>query len=151
MPEVVYEIPDDFKAVFVVIYCFGWMFLGIVSILQANCLHYAFPNAEFNLKSMKVSASFAVDHFELFGLRQGLKMGNMLKILGQGKMVTRFHYYFVRHPLMTGLLLMFWFTPIMTMGKFIYDTAGNSQCKLQISVVNMAFHDKLDKVTLFSR
>ena len=35
MPEVVYEIPDDFKAVFVVIYCFGWMFLGIVSILQA--------------------------------------------------------------------------------------------------------------------
>ena len=75
-----------------------------------------------DLKTIKVSSTFTIDHFQLFGLRQGLKMGNILKFSGQTKIVTRFHYSLVRHPLMTGLLIMFWFTPIMTIGKFTHFT-----------------------------
>ena len=69
---------------------------------------------------MKVSSTFALDHFDLFGLRQGLKMGNMLKFAGSETFVTLFHYKLVRHPIMTGFFIMFWSTPIMTMGKFAH-------------------------------
>ena len=80
-------------------------------------------NFSLDLKTIKVSSTFAIDHFQLFGLRQGLKMGNKLKFSGQTKIVTRFHYSLVRHPLMTGLLIMFWFTPIMTIGQFTHRTS----------------------------
>ena len=57
-----------------------------------------------------------MDHFDLFGLRQGLKMGNLLKIPGSDDFVTLFHYKLVRHPIMTGFFIMFWSTPVMTQG-----------------------------------
>ena len=80
-------------------------------------------NFALDFKTIKVSSTFAIDHFQLFGLRQGLKMGNKFKFSGQTKIVTRFHYSLVRHPLMTGLLIMFWFTPIMTIGQFTHRTS----------------------------
>ena len=72
-------------------------------------------------KLKKVSSTYALDHYELFGLRQGLKMGDMLKAPGTGEnFVTLMHYKLVRHPIMTGFFIMFWSVPIMTMGKFTH-------------------------------
>ena len=71
-------------------------------------------------KLKKVTSTFALDHFDLFGLRQGLKMGNILKFAGSENFVTLFHYKLVRHPIMTGFFIMFWSVPVMTMGKFTH-------------------------------
>ena len=90
LPTVVYEFPDTVKPFMTAGYLFGWLFL--------------------------VSSTFAIDHFELFGLRQGLGMGNFLRLQSQETFVTRFHYNLVRHPIMTGFFIMFWSTPIMTQG-----------------------------------
>ena len=118
MNQVVYEITDDFKNICVGFYIFGWIFLGIVPSFKLN-----FYKKRLKLKCKKVSSTFALDHFDLFGLRQGLKMGNMLKFAGSENFVTLFHYKLVRHPIMTGFFIMFWSAPIMTMGKFTYTSS----------------------------
>jgi protein-S-isoprenylcysteine O-methyltransferase Ste14 len=64
-------------------------------------------------------ATFLIDHFELFGLRQ-------VVTYFQGKpyeaphFVERSLYKMVRHPLMTGFLMAFWFTPTMTYGHLFF-------------------------------
>ena len=35
MPEVIYEVPDNFKNIVVGLYIFGWLFVGFVSIAYA--------------------------------------------------------------------------------------------------------------------
>lgn len=57
-------------------------------------------------------ASFAIDHFELFGIRQVYD-----HLLGRPQaapsLVQRLQYKFDRHPIMTGVLLGLWSTPAM--------------------------------------
>ena len=64
------------------------------------------------------TASFAIDHFELFGLAQVWRA-----FRGQEKpqvdFKQRLHYAFDRHPLMTGILFGLWATPNMTLDRFI--------------------------------
>ena len=67
-----------------------------------------------------VSSTFAIDHFDLFGLRQGLQMGNFLKFYNDGEFVTYYHYKYVRHPIMTGFFLMFWAIPSITIGRVLF-------------------------------
>merc|ERR1711911_148254 len=95
------------------------MILNLIKPVLYQC---SIDNAEFNLKTKKVSSTYALDHYELFGLRQGLKMGNMLKAPATGEnFVALMHYKLVRHPIMTGFFIMFWSVPIMTMGKFTHN------------------------------
>lgn len=67
-----------------------------------------------------LTSTFAIDHFELFGLRQSLGMGNMLQHTNE-KLVTSFHYKYVRHPIMLGLLVIFWSTSVMSLGHFFFS------------------------------
>ena len=97
-----------------------------------------------------VTATFALDHFELFGLSQGLginvnelvglapfrayeakvsKDGNKASPLLQKDqapqsvkpvVVTRWHYTILAHPIMAGFLIMLWSTPSMTMPRFLF-------------------------------
>ena len=64
-------------------------------------------------------SSFLIDHFDLFGLRQVI-----LHLRGmpyeERPFVVRSLYRFVRHPLMLGFLIAFWFTPTMTWGHFFF-------------------------------
>ncbi|HVS11838.1 MAG TPA: isoprenylcysteine carboxylmethyltransferase family protein [Planctomycetota bacterium] len=64
-------------------------------------------------------ASFLIDHFELFGLRQVVR-----HFLGRPAEAPRFRerslYRMVRHPLMLGFLLAFWATPVMSMGHLFF-------------------------------
>ncbi|MEO8362086.1 MAG: hypothetical protein ABI672_18805 [Vicinamibacteria bacterium] len=65
-------------------------------------------------------ATFAINHFELFGLRQVYQQL-------RGKPITsvpfreRWMYRFDRHPIMTGALLGLWITPIMTLDHLAFS------------------------------
>ena len=69
-------------------------------------------------------ATFLIDHFELFGLRQGWNA--MLEKEQRGPaFVTPWLYKIVRHPLYLGWLLIFWGAPTMTAGHALFS-AGMS-------------------------
>ena len=66
-----------------------------------------------------VAATFMINHFELFGLRQ-------VYFSWRGKRPSEigFHtswlYLVVRHPLMLGFIIAFWATPTMTAGHLLF-------------------------------
>lgn len=65
-----------------------------------------------------LAATFMVSHFELFGLRQA-----WLNFRRQGSrsphFTTRFAYGFIRHPIMTGVLMGLWLVPVMSWGHLL--------------------------------
>jgi methanethiol S-methyltransferase len=64
------------------------------------------------------ACSFMIDHFNLFGLKPALA-GFRRRTLEQSGFVTPLLYKYVRHPMMTSLLVAFWVTPHMTAGHFM--------------------------------
>jgi protein-S-isoprenylcysteine O-methyltransferase Ste14 len=66
-----------------------------------------------------VLATFQLDHFELFGLRQVWRATHNRPQVTQG-FRTPFLYRIVRHPLMSGFLLAFWATPVMTIDRLVF-------------------------------
>ena len=72
-----------------------------------------------------LSATFALDHFHLFGLSQGFGF-DINKALGlaapkhqEGGLASRWHYEHVAHPIMTGMFITLWVAPVMTPGKLV--------------------------------
>lgn len=55
-------------------------------------------------------STYMIDHFELFGLRQGLGKFKEMEFVKSGL------YKYIRHPIMTGFLIAFSFNPILTVG-----------------------------------
>jgi len=72
-----------------------------------------------------LSATFALDHFHLFGLSQGFgvdlnkKFGLAPQTQNSG-LVSRWHYRLVAHPIMTGALTNCWATPVMTPSRLFF-------------------------------
>lgn len=64
-------------------------------------------------------STFLIDHFELFGLRQVIRV-----FFKQPDPPTPFKtpglYQWIRHPIMLGFIIAFWATPTMTMGHFLF-------------------------------
>jgi protein-S-isoprenylcysteine O-methyltransferase Ste14 len=64
-------------------------------------------------------ATFLIDHFDLFGLRQVF-----LRAMGRGYTEKRFAtpslYKRIRHPLYVGWIVTFWATPSFTVGHFLF-------------------------------
>ena len=80
--------------------------------------------------ALAIASTFAVDHFELIGLRQA---GWMRPRTGadDGLQVGGLHA-FVRHPLMTGLLLAFWATPHMGASHLLFALASTGYIAIGI-------------------
>jgi protein-S-isoprenylcysteine O-methyltransferase Ste14 len=66
-----------------------------------------------------VLATFQIDHFELFGLRQVWR-ATQNRPQGAPKFRIPFLYQIVRHPLMSGFLIAFWATPVMTIDRLVF-------------------------------
>jgi protein-S-isoprenylcysteine O-methyltransferase Ste14 len=64
-------------------------------------------------------ATFLIDHFELFGLRQtiGHALGRPIE---PARFSERSLYRVVRHPLMLGFLIAFWAAPVMSPGRLLF-------------------------------
>lgn len=87
------------RTALVAIYAFGWIFA--------------------------IAATFQINHWDLFGLRQVVAppASGAREELG---LRTPFMYRIVRHPLMLGLLIAFWATPVMTVGHLLFSVASTA-------------------------
>jgi len=65
-------------------------------------------------------STFLTDHFDLFGLRQTW-LFFVNKTYTQVKFKERLFYYWVRHPMMLGLIVVFWSLPTMTVGHLVFS------------------------------
>jgi len=69
-----------------------------------------------------LSASFMINHFDLFGLRQVY-----LRLKNEPYTPVPFAkfalYRFIRHPIMLGFLIAFWATPSMSLGHLLFSCA----------------------------
>lgn len=78
-------------------------------------------------------STFLIDHFELFGLRQ-----SVLYSLGREAEAPAFKerlfYRWVRHPLMLGFLIAFWFTPVMTQGHLLFAAVTTAYVVLAVQI-----------------
>lgn len=71
------------------------------------------------------AAVFMIDMPDLFGLRQvnGFLHGRELEPLD---FQTPLLYRYVRHPIMTGFLIIFWVTPQMTVSRLLFAAVGTA-------------------------
>jgi len=69
--------------------------------------------------SYLLAASFAINHFELFGLQQ-VYQALRGRPLTQAPFRVRWMYRFDRHPIMTGVLIGMWVTPTMRMDHLLF-------------------------------
>lgn len=79
------------------------------------------------------TASFAIDHFELFGLRQ---VWGALRGLDTAppKFRARLMYRFDRHPIMTGVFVALWAQPSMTLGSLVLALGFSSYIIVGVTI-----------------
>ncbi|MCP4442475.1 MAG: isoprenylcysteine carboxylmethyltransferase family protein [Aureispira sp.] len=64
-------------------------------------------------------STFLIDHFELFGIKQAYYQWAQKPMPTNENFQTPFLYKYVRHPMMTGVLLNIWATPDMTVAHLV--------------------------------
>jgi protein-S-isoprenylcysteine O-methyltransferase Ste14 len=78
-------------------------------------------------------ATFMIDHFELFGLRQVWSAFRGRPAPSQ-KFRIPFFYRAVRHPIYLGFMIAFWATPIMTLGHLVFAAATTAYMLVAIQL-----------------
>jgi len=70
-------------------------------------------------------ATFLIDHFDLFGLRQAWAAFHRRRS-GRLQFVTPALYRIVRHPIYVGWIGIFWFTPTMTVSHLVFAVGATA-------------------------
>ena len=87
-------------------------------------------------------STFLINHFDLFGLRQ-------VWLYFRGKEYTHLPfrlnslYKYVRHPIMSGVFIGIWFTPVMTVGHLLFALGMTSYILIGV------YHEEKDLVRNF--
>jgi steroid 5-alpha reductase family enzyme len=74
----------------------------------------------FGLGGFGLFSSFLTDHVDLSGLRQTW-LYFVKKSYNPVKFTEQLLYRWIRHPMMLGILIAFWATPVMTVGHFVFS------------------------------
>jgi protein-S-isoprenylcysteine O-methyltransferase Ste14 len=69
--------------------------------------------------ALVLAATFAIDHFDLFGLRQVLRNQSGKSAL-PSDFRTPMLYRVIRHPLYAGFVIAFWVAPTMSWGRLLF-------------------------------
>lgn len=94
LPAMVWQVQDSVAATLLwLLYGIGWLLL--------------------------VAATFMIDHFELFGLAQPFRHWRSLPP-PPDEFRTAWLYRYMRHPIYTGWLVIFWATPQMSVGHLLF-------------------------------
>ncbi len=118
LPEVVWTVEAPaLRALLFGVQAFGWMVL--------------------------VAATFMLNHFELFGLRQ-VWAHVQGREPGPSRFRTPGHYKFLRHPIQLGVLIAFWATPDLTLGHLVFAGAMTAYI-----VIALRFFEEPDLVKEF--
>ena len=91
--------------------------------------------------ALLLAATFAIDHFDLFGLRQ-VWLNLRRRPPSSPHFTVAWFYQYVRHPIYLGWLLIFWATPRMTLGHLLF--AGAMTIYIRVAVR----HEERDLVSL---
>jgi len=78
-----------------------------------------------------VGSTFMINHFDLFGLRQAYLHARGA-VYRPPPFTERALYRWVRHPLMTGFVIVFWAAPVMTAGHLLFAAAATGYILLGI-------------------
>jgi protein-S-isoprenylcysteine O-methyltransferase Ste14 len=89
-----------------------------------------------------LASSFLINHFDLFGLRQV-----WLQFIGRDYTPLPFKavglYRYLRHPIMTGVLIGIWVTPSMTVGHLIFALG------MSVYIAIGVYHEEQDLIREF--
>jgi methanethiol S-methyltransferase len=94
--------------------------------------------------SIMLIASYLIDHYELFGIRQVLFYAQEKEMFPQ-RFKAPVLYQYVRHPMMLGFLLGFWATPDMTMGHLLFASG------MTIYILIGVYFEEKDLIRSFGR
>lgn len=106
----------------IVLFVFWQPIGGVVWNVQSDAARVALVVLSLIGWSIVLVATFLINHFDLFGLRQvyaALRENKPPEL----KFATPFFYRLVRHPIYTGFLIAFWATPVMTVTHLVFALA----------------------------
>lgn len=89
-------------------------------------------------------STFLINHFDLFGLRQ-VWLYFLDKEYTHLPFKLNALYKYIRHPIMTGVFIGIWFTPVMTAGHLLFAIG------MSIYIVIGVYHEEKDLITLFGK
>jgi protein-S-isoprenylcysteine O-methyltransferase Ste14 len=119
--------------------CWQWRPIGSLPLWAATgALAWAVSALQAAGWGTALLSTYLIDHFELFGLRQGLGGSPVTPVLR-----TPGLYRWVRHPLYFGQLLALWSAPTMSVGHLLFSTL------LTVYIVIGVRHEERDLVRVF--
>jgi protein-S-isoprenylcysteine O-methyltransferase Ste14 len=83
--------------------------------------------------SLALVATFVIDHFDLFGLRQVYLFWTN-RPYEPVSFRAPLLYRWVRHPLVLGFLIAFWAAPTMTGGRLLFAIATTAYCLIALQL-----------------
>ena len=92
---------------------------GVVWSVSASWAAWVLTGLYFASWGLLLYATFLIDHFDLFGLRQAF-FALRDKAMPALKFRTPALYRVVRHPIYVGWIGIFWFTPTMTVTHLVF-------------------------------
>lgn len=111
LPTMVWQVQDSFNAMLVwMLYGIGWLLL--------------------------VASTFMIDHFELFGLSQPFRRWRSLPAPADDFRMS-YLYRYMRHPIYSGWLVIFWATPQMSAGHLLFAIGMSAYI-----LVGMAYEER---------